>query len=549
MNFHLRLTINTSIALFLLKFWFFSTSQNQMRSIYLISFVQDVFLLIATYFLFIFAVKKFKKLQLTGKILFYIFYSVFGITSFVYTFFLFDLLSFPINVFGINIENISFFMEYFMNIKLIIALIIAAGILVGISYIFPKKIGWSKLPATFAILFSLLAVPTVLRPGINPLVYSIQEQIMLSFGSTSYLSKLESPTANPQLKDNFRFLNKSFDTIPKVTSKYKRVVVLVMEGINHKEFFAKSNSFINRYQQNIVSYDNYYTLNLDSYTSLLAMLNNIFIPYQAYVDERKYNFINEQNNLVRFFNANGFSTHFLTSYGEQQKRFVPDIREWTEVVCMKNIDSNTKYASVKSSKIEFACEDLAVFDDLISILKNNAQAFVFQEMVYGHTGTWQEQTGVETIDYYNQYFNKTVEALKSNNLLDSTLIVIVSDHGPRDNAYATENYHIPMLAWANDLKKNVNKNFTSHLDFKDILLELISGDDFLQPQESIYTLGNSGELIYGKITKDNNYIFINNRMSNLKSNMDKETITQFNRSFQDYLNYFESFKTGAFQGE
>ena len=247
-----------------------------------------------------------------------------------------------------------------------------------------------------------------------------------------------------------------------------------MEGINHDDYYSDTtdagNRFFDKYGKNIITYSNFYTLNLDSYTSLIAMLNSIFVPYQAYMDESKYDFVNNLNNLVRIFNKNGFSTHFLTSYGEQQKRFIPNISEWSEVACLKNIDSIEKYAKVTSSKIEMAAEDLAVFDDLIRILVKNPNPFIFQEMVYGHTSAWKEQTGIETIDYYNRYFEKTITALVNNNMADSTLVVMVSDHGPRDDAYDTGNYHIPMFAWARDLSKETKEGMLSHLDFKDILL-------------------------------------------------------------------------------
>ncbi len=439
---------------------------------------------------------------------------------------------------------VTFFMEYFLNPILIVALIGGIGLLVGISAFFPRDIIWKKLPTVSAVVISILFIMTILKGTINPLAYSVKEQITLSISGSSYIITLKQPTANRHLQDRFKFLNKSFEFVPQITSKYNRIIVLVMEGINYKDYWAQSNaeknSFPNKYIQNIISFDNYHTLNLDSYTSLIAMLNNIFVPYQAYVDERWYAFVNRQNNLVRLFNANGFNTNFLTSYGDQQKRFVPDISEWAQVVCLKDIENLTGFAKVTTSKIESAAEDLAVFDDIIRIVRKNPKCFIFQEMVYGHMASWKEQTGIDAVQYYNQYFTKTIETLKNNNLDDSTLVIMVSDHGPRDNAFTTENYHIPMLVWAMDLQAGKNNSFTSHLDFKDILLGLMTGNDSIANQDSIFTMGNSGELVYGQLTANNKYVFINNRMSNVKSNLDEKSVKKFNRAFQDYLNYFAS---------
>lgn len=544
LNFPQWLTINTILTLLLLKVYFFITSQNQMSFLYFVSFIQDAFLLIANYFLFIFCTKKFAQLIYISRALFYIFHVVFGFTSFIYTFFLFDLLSFPVNLFGITGENISFFMEYFMNVKLVIAMLGVIGLIISISYFLLPRIRLKKLPSVVGLLLTLLFIPTILRSSINPILYSIQEQIALSFTSSDDIIKLTTPVVDNSKAEQFRFLNKAFDTIPVANIRYDRVVVLVMEGINFNDFTGKSqanaNSFFSRHKQNILSFTKYYSLNLDSYTSLISMLNSIFIPYQAYVNEQKYLFVNNHNNLTRFFNTNGFSTHFLTSYGKQQERFVPNIREWTQAKFMDTIESNTKYACITTSKIEYACEDLAVFDDLILILKKNQRAFVFQEMVYGHTTGWKEKTGIETIDYYNRYYNKVVDELKKNNILDSTLIVITSDHGQRDNVYDINSYHIPLLVFATDLQNSSNNKFLSHIDFKDILLELIANKEFEPQQELIYTMGNSGELVYGMVTADGKHAFINNRMRHARGNASKIEIQTLNKNFQNYLNYFES---------
>ena len=45
------------------------------------------------------------------------------------------------------------------------------------------------------------------------------------------------------------------------------------------------------------------------------MLNSVFIPYQAYVDDTEFSAVNNGNNLVKFFNSEGFGTLFLTAYG------------------------------------------------------------------------------------------------------------------------------------------------------------------------------------------------------------------------------------------
>lgn len=546
LNFPLRLTLNTLLTLLVLKGYFFATARSQMNILYLISFGQDAFLLILNYFIFVISTKKFVIIHHLSRVLFFIFYLIFGITSFVYTFFLPDLFSFPINIFGIGSENISFFLEYFMDLKIVLLLVFGIGIIFLISYYFPQQIRFQRILSFAGLILSLLFIPTVLRGAINPIVYSLQEQVMLSFSANNFIEKLSSPVADGSKAEEFQFLDKAFDNISAVNTRYNRVVVLVMEGINYDDFTGESkadpNSFINRHRGNIYLFNNYYSLNLDSYTSLISMLNSIFVPFQAYVHESRYAFVNKLNNLTRFFNVNGFNTLFITSYGRQQERFVPNIGEWTKIKYMDNIEGNTKYACVTTNKIEYACEDFSVLEDIVNLLKKNQRSFVFQEMVYGHTAEWKEKTGKGAIEYYNSYFNRIAEKLKETNILDNTLLIITSDHGPRDNPYNIKNYHIPLIVFASDLRQKTIAEFLSHLDFKDVILELIANKQFTPGQKPIYTIGNSGEFVYGMIDSDGKHIFINNRLRHTQSNASEAEISAFSRNFKNYQNYFEYLK-------
>jgi membrane-anchored protein YejM (alkaline phosphatase superfamily) len=166
-------------------------------------------------------------------------------------------------------------------------------------------------------------------------------------------------------------------------------------------------------------------------------------------------------------------------------------------------------------------------------------------MVYGHTTTWEQKTGIGIIDYYNRYFNKTINALEENNLLDKALIIVTSDHGPRFDAYKVDNYHIPLMIYAKDIEHKEDSKFLSHLDFKSILFELATNIDYTYEQTPIYTMGNSGELIYGMIAPDGRYAFINNRSGYSKNNLTKEDLNTFSNDFQAYMNYFEYLKEFA----
>ena len=384
-NYPLRLTLNLLLGLFILKIYFFATDTSERSIIYIVSLVQDSFLILANYFLCVRIIGKFPRLSSAGRFLFFSLHLLLGVTSFAYTFFLSDLMNFSINLFGITGETISFFMRYFVSPKLILLLGASSAAIYGISRYFPKSLRWKRLPILAGICLTLLFIPTVLRPAVNPIVYSLQEQILLTLTSSEDIQKLTSPTPDSSKSDQFRFLNKSLNEVPKLKIRFDRVILLVMEGVGYDEFtfqsLADPNSFTTHYKQRVTSYSNYYSLNLDSYTSLIAMLQNLFVPYQAYVNEEKYASVRDFLSLVHLFNANGFTTHFLTSYGEQQKRFVPVAHEWTQIMCKTNIEASSPFACVTTNKIEYACEDRAVFDDLMDLLVRNRRAFVFQEMV------------------------------------------------------------------------------------------------------------------------------------------------------------------------
>jgi hypothetical protein len=110
-----RVTINSIVALFIFKLYFFLTSQNLQKVAYLASFIQDSFLIVCNYYLF--------KL-LKSKSLFFTILLILIFVSFIYTIYLFDLLSFSINIFRLDFDIMMFFSQYFVSIKFLISIII-----------------------------------------------------------------------------------------------------------------------------------------------------------------------------------------------------------------------------------------------------------------------------------------------------------------------------------------------------------------------------------------------------------------------------------------
>ncbi len=540
-TFNLRLIFWITNILFFFKIFFAIKNISPQSFLYVVSFFQDTFLVITVYLIFEFFLTKFSKIKKIITIFFYILLTLITLNSFLYTLFITDLLNFPINIFAIQTENISFFLSYFLNFSLILPVIALIALIVFLSIKFPKNIN-KKILLVFSILVLVVFLITIPRPSINPIIYSVTDEIKTIFKKSYGIKRLQNNQTGINNSGNSKNFIKSFDTIPHLTISYDKIIVLVMESVNYNDFSNTNNykttSFYETNKSNCLIFNNYYTTNLDSYTSLLAMLNSVFIPYQAYTNENQYLFVNERPNLVSFFNSNNFKTLFLTSYGEQQKRFIPNLKEWTQVKCLT--DFSEKYVCVTTNKIETACEDFAVFEDLINFVKSNEKVFVYQELVYGHTTEWLEKKKIGTLDYYSKFFQSIRDTLKNENLLEKTLIIVTSDHGPRQNAKLLSNYKVPLLLYSPNLKNRTYDNLLSHLDFKDILINTLTNKEICIANDYIYTIGNSGELDYGMITKSNNYVFINNRVLSVETNVDEKTVQQFNSDFQYYLNYFKT---------
>ncbi|OWY22275.1 DUF229 domain-containing protein [Sphingobacteriales bacterium UPWRP_1] len=546
-NFPFRVTCNTLLLLLLLKIYFFITTPLQSSYLYLISWVQDAFLFVVTYFLFVACTGFNRPLSYIGLLFFYIFFLPICVLSIVYTFFLLDLYHFPMNIFSISADNFSFFITYFTNFWLVAGFLLGLGALFTVSYFFPKKQVYQEWSKRIGIILVVMFIPSIFKPFINPILHSVSEEILLSLRADANIKKLQPPVASITQAGKFSHLNQSFDTLPDARFKYNRIVVLVMEGLKYNDFMQKSladsSSFLNRHKQHIKQYSNYHTLNIDSYTSLMAMMNSIFVPYQSHLSKEKFAFSDNCNNLVRFFNKNNYATFFITSYGRQQATFVPDVNEWSTSFYLDSLESITRFTCLTTTPIEKACEDNAVLDALTDTVAKYPQIFALQEMVYGHMTEWLKLVGTDPVTYYNRYFNNFVDNLHQKGIADSTLIFILSDHGPKENALDLENYHIPFMVYATNITDTTsNQVFTSHLNFKDIVLQTATNLPVTITPQPIYILGNSIELVYGTITPTGKYALITNRRQYAQSNLTKQQVLKLNKDFQNYLNYYESLR-------
>ncbi len=538
---NIQLIITTIIFVLGLKLYYLFTMSNLEKSpVYIMSFFHDSLLIIINYWVFI-GLSKFKRLKVFPNIILFSIHLFLLLFFILYTPLILDILSFPTNIFRANSSMAGFMLEYFVGIKTISTTVVAFIFiyLTNRYFIFDAK---KRIYSLSLIVVFILGIIS-LGKSVNPILYSIGDEVRFILNphkTTANLEKLTNPVVSNDSID-FSFLNKRFIDVPIMEITYNKVIVLVMETMNNDMYTKAQEDFPLDFIHQSHLFTNYYTPNLDSYTALIAMLNSIYVPYQSYTNTDKYTFLNEQNNLVKFFNTNGYFTSFLIPAASHHIRFTPNPDDWDKIVFHNDFDLDD-YTCVTSSKIEMACEDLVVFDDTIDILKNNKKAFVFHEMVYGHTSEWFSKTGITTEEYYNAYFNKMVAELKSENLWEKSLLIIIADHGPRLNPQNVEDYNIPLLFCADDLESLENSTLYSQIDFKDILLNYITDSPKPKERDIIYTIGNSGELVYGMITRNGNYAFIDNSYLDATTNISNAELERFNHDYQGYINYFESLR-------
>lgn len=543
-TFRLSLLIYSGVALMLMKV---SSALNYAPDtclLFVTSFFQDFFMMILLFLVFS-GFSKVKKGSKRGVDLLYgLLLLLFLISCRIYSRHAPDLMDFPVNIFGVQTGTASFFIEYFLEPLFIIEMFVTTGILITASVFFPVNLKVKTQKMGF-LTFALVFFVSLSGPHANPILYSVLDEATGRLTNRKDLGRLDKVCLSKRTNDTlFKDLIKSSYGDSGFKPLYKRVLVLVMESINYKDFVEgysyRKQDFVWSEHANILRYDKYYCTNLDSYTGLLVMLNALMIPYQAYVDPEKFDFVNQRSNLVRYFNAQGFKTIFLTSYGDQQRRFVPNLRDWNKVICLQEFPKN--YTAVTSVKIERACEDLAVLPELMKALREKEHVFLFQEMVYGHTREWVAKKGMNPVAYYNYYFNCLYDSLGKGNLLDSTLIVITSDHGPRQGQTDPESYHVPLLFWAKNLKQENRSDFLAHIDFSDILFLNLFKYKLNIARSRIFTIGNSGNLHYGEIKDNGSFTFIYDRMNKVYSNMHGEQASRFQTNFALYRNTFDALK-------
>lgn len=514
-SFKFRITVIVSVLILSLKLY---SSSNYILIFTNTLFESTIFLLLLLLFDYPHHKREKKRLFIFSHAFYPLFY-LHAFICFANSYFLDDALYRKFSLFQIDIGTIKYFLTQIFpfTLILIIALFIVLKLLIAkhffkTEYHIKKEVFWYFFFCSlFILVFTTFFMEKDLAsPYVNTITdskYLFQKQI-----------EIESNVLTP---DEIMKLNKNIKNYDLKITDYDRVLVFVMESVMYHEFvddtatMSEKDNFFSKTKSISHTYTNYYTLNQDSDPSLFAMFTSIFIPFEAYVHSNPeslyYDSIMSNNNLIEYFNYNNFSTHYIISAMESPATGIKF--GWYRTHNLRVFDSTNKdYLCLHVFEFQRGCEDKIMLEETKKIIKNNPKLFLLQEFVYGHGEKYIIEKGVSPTKYYSEYLDNIYDYLIAESLLDRTLIVVVSDHGNKgvDFMRSRHGYHIPLILISTIFASSINNDFSSHLDFKDILLsEMTSGASPLLFNDYSFFVGGANSGLIGYISKNEEFVVVN----------------------------------------
>jgi hypothetical protein len=352
-----------------------------------------------------------------------------------------------------------------------------------------------------------------------------------------------------------------------LASPFKKVIVLVMETMTSATFELERSvlpktSFAQAGLEHVHRYERYFPNNQDSRTGMLDMLSSRFIPYDAYTEQGRdqYMFLAERSSLPQQMQALGFETAFAVSQDEIEL-VVGDL-PWQHRL---HLDAEGFAAAQRAGHLcftpyefEHSCEDRALLPEVARFLAQHERAFLYQEFIWGHASIYNKVSGKSNAAYYSAYVDALIELLRAAGTLDETLIVLTSDHGFRDTSMQDrlEVYRIPLWFYATRFTAQRDARLFSHLDFKDLLhRERSLGALALEERPFVMIYGPTSASFVAALTRDFSFSLLKLRGDRafvmrhaqldetgkaLGPGKDAREPADFLRLFNDYRAYFHA---------
>ncbi len=447
-------------------------------------------------------------------------------------------LAFPVNVFRVDGRTARFFFTEYLGISALLPPLVFVVLALALYRMLPKSFA-RKTMRFVALAFAVLGILSLGRSSPQPFVFSMQktmqEWLFAEQRAVPSLTRpLQSATATAYESYDFSII----DTCRSL--RYNHVLIFVLEGVNtvsfEKEFLSRHDGYFAQVKNRSTYFSRYYATNLDSYTSLICMLTSVAVPYRSYSDPALYEGTNNAPNIVKAVRRRGFKTLFISTYEYQP--FVPVRNDWDCIMDMRDLPAETRYVSVGTNKMESATEDMAGLSTIVSFMRSHQQTFVLHELVYGHSPDWIMKTGVPQVEYYDRYIQAITHVLDSTDLGDQTLVVVVSDHGPREHSADINNYRVPLLLTGTSVPSLVDSSFASHMNLSSIISGALAGRSSAANRSSLFLIGSTEKWVYGQITSDGSFLFIDDDLGTVMARNGPLDAPNVHDGFQRLLNGF-----------
>jgi len=459
-----------------------------------------------------------------------------GLVISVYPQVLREHLAFPVNLFGSGADAATVMLTEYLGIGRLWPALAAMGVVVLALWWNPRPMPRNWLVLLAALLVFAAAALTLPRSP-NPWVFSVVQ----SLSSIASPAQREVPSlARPPARTSAAVGgNLPLDLEPDALAP-AHVFLIVLEGVTaadfEREFLGNGQGFYGARRDQALYFSRYYATNLDSYTSLIAMLTGVQVPYRAYADDGLYAAVNSAENVTRLLRHAGYHTSFVSTY--QHQPFVPTRADWDRVLDRTGLPSLDGWVSLGTSRMEAATEDRAALSTIVGLAAANDRTFVLHELVYGHTTEWRATTGQTQLAYCDQYLRELSAALENQGLLDKSLFVVVSDHGDRARSSDADNYRVPLLIVGPKVVAATDAGFRSHLDLPAIMFAAMQQRELPAARSSQLLVGSTERWVYGQVWPDGSHLFIDDGTGAVKARRGATDAASVQSSFQTMLNAF-----------
>ena len=447
-----------------------------------------------------------------------------------------EYLAFPVNLFGTSAGSVPVMVREYLGIGRLWPVLAVVSISALALRWSPRA--WRRTrTAMAASAIALTAAAFTLPRSPNPWVLSIQQSAAgLLRPDAREVRSLDRPPSR---------VSESIDrklavTIPQDPAAPAHIFLLVLEGVTsldfERDFLGRPDGFYADHRDRALYFSRFHATNLDSYTSLIAMLTGIQVPYRAYADEGSYVAVNRAGNLAGALRGAGFFNVFVSTYAHQP--FIPTREDWDRVLDRSSLPTIEGWVSLGTSRMEAATEDRAALSTIVDLAQSHEKSFILHELVYGHSTEWRATTGQSQLAYYDQYLLELASALKRRGLLERSLFVIVSDHGDRARASDAENYRVPLLIVDAGVPAGSDGQFRSHLDLPTVVTAVMGRTALPAPRASQFLVGSTERWVYGQLRSDGACMFIDDPAGTVAGRRGDLDAVSVRSAFQSMLNAF-----------